>query len=874
MSKLLSFYVLFLIPLQASVPDLFASAASALDEARRYFQSGDYGKAASAYENEKRGQDSIPAYLGLADVQIETGKYAQAEATIREALALSPNQAPALTLLGDVLRLTGRYQAAKASYSEALAADPNLLRARLRLGEMQWQWGEHESARQTLNYLIDYYKRNNNLSGEALNLVAQACVYLNRVRDANGLFADAVKADRMLWQAFIPWGNLMLSKYNIPDAQGIFQDALKINPNAPAANLGLARTYRSTDFERAIASAQKALEVNPNFVPAHDFLIELKLATGDSEGMQKLIESALNVNRNSLSTLTWQAVAHYLADDMAKFHQLENRILAINPKYANLYFEVAEMLAQRYLFKESVVFYRRAVALDREHWSAFAGLGTSLSRLGAEEAAKLELEKSFKNDPYNKHVGNLLTLFDEFPDYKTYRTKHLTIRIHEKDDEVLSPYAKELADESFGELLQRYPIDTGEEVILEIFPSHDDFAVRCFGLPGAEAFLGICFGNVVAMDSPRARSSGDFVWGETLWHELVHVTHLRLTANRIPRWLAEGIAVYETSRARPYWSMNLDLPFILAFQNDRTLPLKELDSGFNRPTTPGQVTLSYFQSSLVVEFIVAEFGQDKLVATFPEFRAGRKTPEVIKRVFGKDVDEFDEEFHNYIRQKYRLNEVDYAFDPTQLVAEPDKLEGILIDEVAENPNNPMLNFRLGMYYKSLGDFEGAIAYLERARELFPGFVDHENPYIALAEIYVDQNRPAAAIAELQALTARNGKNLATLKQLARLCDEAGDTACTIAAAEKAIFITPFDSEAHLRLARAYLQTGAYERAIREFEVNLGTDPQDRAGAYCDLAEAYLKAGRGQSAKESALAALEIAPNYERAQEILLASIEP
>ncbi len=46
-------------------------------------------------------------------------------------------------------------------------------------------------------------------------------------------------------------------------------------------------------------------------------------------------------------------------------------------------------------------------------------------------------------------------------------------------------------------------------------------------------------------------------------------------------------------------------------------------------------------------------------------------------------------------------------------------------------------------------------------------------------------------------------------------------------------------------------------------------PIDPAVAHTDLAESYLKAGKRDEAKRQTLAALEIAPTYERAQDLLL-----
>jgi Tfp pilus assembly protein PilF len=62
-------------------------------------------------------------------------------------------------------------------------------------------------------------------------------------------------------------------------------------------------------------------------------------------------------------------------------------------------------------------------------------------------------------------------------------------------------------------------------------------------------------------------------------------------------------------------------------------------------------------------------------------------------------------------------------------------------------------------------------------------------------------------------------------------------------------------------------------ATREFRAALVTGVQDKAAAHTDLGESLLLAGRPAEAKKEALAALEIAPSYERAQDLLLRAVE-
>ena len=70
-----------------------------------------------------------------------------------------------------------------------------------------------------------------------------------------------------------------------------------------------------------------------------------------------------------------------------------------------------------------------------------------------------------------------------------------------------------------------------------------------------------------------------------------------------------------------------------------------------------------------------------------------------------------------------------------------------------------------------------------------------------------------------------------------------------------------------------MKRAQHDVAVREFTAALALGPTDRAAAHCDLGESLLAKGRKAEAKREALAALEIAPSFERAQELLLKSIQ-
>ena len=159
-----------------------------------------------------------------------------------------------------------------------------------------------------------------------------------------------------------------------------------------------------------------------------------------------------------------------------------------------------------------------------------------------------------------------------------------------------------------------------------MFPRHDDFAVRNLGLPGMICALGACFGRVVTLDSPRARPPGDFKWRATLWHEIAHVITLQMSKQRVPRWLTEGVSVYEEQRARAAWGRDQELMFARALNDGEVLSLRDLNGGFSKPET---ISLSYFQASILVEHIVDVHGDRVLNQLITAYGDGLETEEAL-----------------------------------------------------------------------------------------------------------------------------------------------------------------------------------------------------------------------------------------------------
>jgi tetratricopeptide (TPR) repeat protein len=87
--------------------------------------------------------------------------------------------------------------------------------------------------------------------------------------------------------------------------------------------------------------------------------------------------------------------------------------------------------------------------------------------------------------------------------------------------------------------------------------------------------------------------------------------------------------------------------------------------------------------------------------------------------------------------------------------------------------------------------------------------------------------------------------------------------------ELAVYVYPYEQKYYTMLGEAAAQSGKWPTAVSAYQVLLGLSPDDPAGAHFRLAEALSSSGRKQDAKREVLKALEIAPAYEPAQQLLL-----
>jgi len=108
-----------------------------------------------------------------------------------------------------------------------------------------------------------------------------------------------------------------------------------------------------------------------------------------------------------------------------------------------------------------------------------------------------------------------------------------------------------------------------------------------------------------------------------------------------------------------------------------------------------------------------------------------------------------------------------------------------------------------------------------------------------------------------------------LKELADEYIARGQQTEAIAVFRDVHYADPFDEETHGKLGDLYIELDQPEAALQEYMVGLALNPLDQAAANYRVASAYKALNDPAQSMDYLMTALDIAPQYRPAQQLLL-----
>ncbi len=429
------------------------------------------------------------------------------------------------------------------------------------------------------------------------------------------LFNPAQKADPDLRDAWLANGELALDKNDFALAAKTFNEAIKKFPNDADLLNGLARAYQPNARGQMLELTETALDKNENHVPSMLLLTDHLVDAEEYAEADKLLARALKVNPWQPEAWAYRAVlAHLRNDSTGETAARENglKYWKNNPAVDHL---IGLKLSQKYRFAEGAACQQQALAFDPGYLPAQIQLAEDLH----------------KQDAYDVTAYNLVTLHGTMQKFQTLTNADFVLRMSQSEAALYGDRALALLGRAKAKLTEKYGITLESPTFVEIFPEQKDFGVRTFGMPGNPGFLGVCFGRVITANSPASQGGSPANWEAVLWHEFTHVVTLQMTKNKMPRWLSEGISVFEELQANPTWGQTMNPRYREMVLGDDLKPVSELSSAFMSPKSDLHVQFAYYQSALVVEYLVGKFGFPSLQAILRDLGNGTDINEAIAK---------------------------------------------------------------------------------------------------------------------------------------------------------------------------------------------------------------------------------------------------
>jgi tetratricopeptide (TPR) repeat protein len=801
----------------------------------------------------------------------QRGEYSRACQVLGDALSQNAGQVP-LEWWGDyadLLFAVGRVDEA-IEHGEDVAASYPLPSVNLRLVKLyryRGRWGEADEMLDRALRLRRYLRR---FRLDAAEEVALGQLMQLRGEDPQALLEYyAYLAERYPGNAVVKTaaGDLAFGRRAWDVAARHYGQAAKLDPVSQAALAGLASTYHESGDPRLGQVLARLDSLNPHHPQARLLRVRRHLDLGRTAVALAQLDTLLQINPVHLEALGLKAAALFLADRLDESQAVQRLALDFNPFDSIVLRLAGQVASRRYRFAEGLRFQRLALAVDESDNEARLALALDLLRLGRDAEARQQLQRVFAADPYRVEAYNLLGVAEAMDSFRVLERGLFALKMPALEAQVLGEEMLDLLETAAGLYQKEYRVDLEGPVAVHVFDDHDEFMVRSVGLPGNAGHLGICFGRVVTMDSPRARPPGAMDWRQVLWHEFVHVITLEKTGNRLPRWLSEGISVFEEKRRDPAWGQPLEAGFAAVIEGDAFPAVAELEGYFTGPSSPAHLMFGYFAAGEFTDFYVEAYGQEILVRALEAIATGQDAVAALIEAAQQEEAVMDRLFQNHLRRRCA---------PLQLLAE----DSVFSQALAR-----------GAKAAEAGQSQEAEdAYLE-AYALWPEYDAQDAPLRQILRLHQEGDRvgtgndseadtdatgtdkikganaPTLAYKRaLQRLVAWDAKAYNERVELASM-SPADEAALLLAAA---VAVAPFNPALQGKWAAALLETGG--DAARPLGSLVHLDPSRSDGHRLTLAR-FLARDDAQGAKAAVLDLLEEKPQYRAAQELLLELVD-
>jgi tetratricopeptide (TPR) repeat protein len=360
---------------KAKPPAAPSVAQGKVDEGFQALRRGDNAGAEAAFNEAARLDPKLPgAYLGLAEVAGRRNDPAAVDSWLQKAISADPNDTVALRTWAVQLYRRGRYAEAEAAFKKLIALDPDSAEARADLAE---------------TYLVG----------------------LKKPKAAEEAYRAAIARDANYLRAHLGLAGALAAQRRIDDAVAVYRQAEALAPTDPTPPHSLARLYASqAKFDLALAELDKAIKIDPKFLPAHLERGDLLLAKNDIDGAIAAYRAGATAVKEPAVLYFRMGVAFQGAQRWSDAEKAYLEAVKHEPRMFGAYNNLAFMAAERKSrLDDALTWANKAIEISPKTTTLYDTLGWVHRARGELDLAVKALERAIADNPgqpnYRYHLG-------------------------------------------------------------------------------------------------------------------------------------------------------------------------------------------------------------------------------------------------------------------------------------------------------------------------------------------------------------------------------------------------------------------------------------------------------------------------------------
>jgi tetratricopeptide (TPR) repeat protein len=858
--------------------------ARALRRAEGSFVKGDYDKAQIEYIRILRRDRTNRLALGrLGTIYFEQGLHRQAAMLLAQAKAVSPDDQDIRLKLASIYVEAGRLTNALEEVFSVLDTNPTNAEAILMLADLTRSTNTVKAAQQRLEQL-----RGRNGDCAALK-VAEAGLLLRQrqVDAAEGRLKEALALDSRSAAAHGLMAAVHLSRTNLDLAAASLRAAAELSPPRSVRQLQyIDFRYKTGATNEAAGLLEDLVKKVPDYLPALNYLADRQFAEQKPDATLRTVERILMRDPINYKAGVLRARIHLLKNQPAKAVADLERFSSVYERSGELRYQLglAQLLNKQ--LAQAMTSLTQAIDLDPQ----------------APEPALLLAQLQMGRNDFDAGIQTVSRLLRQRP--QEPRARLLLARGYtakgQLDDAlaIYQEYTRDFPQDPQGPFLSGLAL-YGQRKVAEARQSFEQcLRVKPEYIPAVEQLVGL---DLVATNFPSALERATRLVNARTNSPAAHLLLARVyLAQRDPA--RAEVELNRTIELAPEeGTAYMLLAQLYIFTKRQADALKQIEQLLNtKPDDTGALMMLGILESEAGRYTRARDAYEKLLSYRPGLPAALNN---LAYLYAERLNEPDKAY-KLARQARVLRENDpYVADTLGWIlyrrGEYAEAWPLLEESAAKLPNQPEVQYHLGMMHYMMGNEEPARIALELAVKttaLYPGKDEAER---CLAVLSLDTAKP---VAELVSLLEKHVKekpsDIICLTRLAGLHERTGNSDKAIETYQAALKINPKALTPNLRLASLYASKPGgqpkaieYARKARELAPN---DPvalhtlgrivyqagnhswassilQDAAlhspkdpEILCDYAWATFANGRLAEAETTMNKALEVNPTFSRA----------